>query len=222
MLGEKLPCYFAFVELTQLRFTRAPTMLETLTHFIERYGYVAVALLVTLEGFGLPLPGETAVVTAAAFAARGSLNIVGVAIAATIGAVLGGSGGYWVGRIGGRGLLVRHGHLIRLDADRLARTEKYFEHHGAKTVFFARFVALLRIFGSLMAGVAHMPFPTFTLVNFAGGLLWAVTFSAVGFMFGKNLSKLDNYLGEISIVLLVLVVGGVLVYRWREKNSRVQ
>ena len=198
-------------------------MLEFLTHFIERYGYFAVALLVTLEGFGLPLPGETAVVTAAAFAARGSLSVVGVALAATLGTVLGGSGGYWVGRIGGRGLLVRHGHWVRLDADRLARTEQYFKRHGSKTVFFARFVALLRIFGSLMAGVAHMPFPTFTVVNVAGGLLWSVTFSTVGFVFGKNLSKLDDYLAEISIGLFVLAVGGYLVHRWRDKNdSRVE
>lgn len=194
-------------------------MLEFLTHFIERYGYFAVALLVTLEGFGLPLPGETAVVTAAAFAARGSLSVVGVVLATTIGAVLGGSGGYWVGRIGGRGLLVRQGHWIRLDADRLTRTEKYFERHGMKTVFLARFIALLRIFGSLMAGVAHMPFLTFTAVNLAGGLLWAVTFSTAGFVFGKNLSKLDEYLGEIGIVLLVLVAGGYLVYRWRAKRA---
>src|SRR2546423_1625232 len=99
-------------------------MLEFLSHLIERYGYFAVALLVTLEGFGIPLPGETAVVTAAAFAARGSLSAVGVAIAGTIGTVLGGSGGYWIGRIGGRGLLVRHGHLVGLDAERLSRTEK--------------------------------------------------------------------------------------------------
>ena len=196
-------------------------MLEFLTHFIERYGYFAVALLVTLEGFGLPLPGETAVVVAAAFAARGSLSIVGVVIATTIGTVLGGSGGYWVGRRGGRGLLVRHGHWIRLDATRLARTEAYFERHGVKTVFLARFVALLRIFGSLMAGVAHMPFPTFTAVNFAGGLLWAVTFAAVGFAFGKNLSRLDDYLAEISIALSVLAVLGFLVYRWREKRRRL-
>ena len=195
-------------------------MLEFLTHFIERYGYFAVALLVTLEGFGLPLPGETAVVVAAAFAARGSLSIVGVVIATTLGTVLGGSGGYWVGRLGGRGLLVRHGHWIRLDAARLARTEAYFGRHGAKTVFLARFVALLRIFGSLMAGVAHMPFPTFSAVNFAGGLLWAVTFSAAGFVFGKNLSRLDDYLAEISIALSVVAVLGFLFYRWREKRRQ--
>ncbi|CAN5395512.1 DedA family protein [soil metagenome] len=195
-------------------------MLEYLTHFVEQYGYFAVALLVTIEGFGVPLPGETAVVVAAAFAARGSLNIVGVVISTTIGTVLGGSGGYWIGRIGGRSLLVRYGHLLRLDAKRLARTEAYFARHGTKTVFFARFVALLRIFGSLMAGVAHMPFPTFSGVNFAGGLLWAVTFSALGFLFGKNLSKLDDYLGEVGLAMSALVVVGYLYYRWREEHQQ--
>ena len=194
-------------------------MLEFLTHFVEQYGYVAVALLVTIEGFGIPLPGETAVVVAAAFAARGSLNIVGVVISTTIGTILGGSGGYWIGRVGGRSLLERYGHLLRMDEKRLARTEAYFDRHGVKTVFFARFVALLRIFGSLMAGVAHMPFPTFTAVNAVGGLLWAATFSAVGYLFGRNLSKLDDYLGEVGIALSVLVVLGYVVYRWRESHK---
>ena len=193
-------------------------MLEYLTNAIESYGYFAVALLVALEGIGLPLPGETAVVAAAAFAARGSLSVVGVAIAATIGTVVGGTGGYWIGRLGGRGLLVRHGHLVRLNAERLARTEKYFARHGVKTVFFARLVALLRIFGSLMAGVAHMPFPTFSAVNFAGGLLWSVTFSVVGMVFGKNLSRLDDYLGEISVVLTLVLIATFLIYRHLEKK----
>ena len=195
-------------------------MLEYLTHFVEQYGYFAVALLVTIEGFGVPLPGETAVVVAAAFAARGSLNIVGVVISTTLGTVVGGSGGYWIGRVGGRSLLDRYGHLLRLDAKRIAKTEAYFDRHGVKTVFFARFVALLRIFGALMAGVAHMSFATFSAVNFAGGLLWAVTFSALGFLFGKNLSKLDGYLGKVGLAMSALVVIGYLVYRWREQHSQ--
>jgi membrane protein DedA with SNARE-associated domain len=194
-------------------------MLEFLTHIVERYGYFAVALLVTIEGFGVPLPGETAVVVAAAFAARGSLNVFGVVLSTTIGTVLGGSGGYWIGRIGGRSLLDRYGHLLRMDQQKLARTEAYFERHGVKTVFFARFVALLRIFGSLMAGVAHMPFPTFTAVNAFGGLLWAATFSALGYLFGKNLHRLDDYLGRVGIVLSVIVVLGFVFYRWRESHQ---
>ncbi len=196
-------------------------MLAFFSEFVREYGYLAVAAFVALEGLGIPLPGETAVVTAAAFSAQGSLSIVGVILSATVGAVVGGSGGYWVGRIGGRGMLVRYGHLIRLDSERLLRTEQYFERHGAKTVFFARFIALLRIFGCILAGVAHMPFPTFSAVNLLGGLVWAVTFSSLGFVFGKNLPLLDDYLGEISIAVSVILVVAALVYwRHRRKSSR--
>ena len=196
-------------------------MFELFKHLVERYGYVAVALLVTLEGFGIPLPGETAVVTAAAFAATGSLGIVGVVVSATIGSVLGGSGGYWIGRRGGRGLLVRYGHLIRLSPEKLAQTEHYFTHHGMKTVFFARFVALLRIFGALLAGVAHMPFATFSLVNMAGGALWASAFSALGYLFGKNLPLLERSLGRVSLVISILVVAvvGYIIFRRRKEGS---
>ena len=189
-------------------------MLEFLQHVIEQYGYLAVTLIVALEGIGVPLPGETVVVTAAAFAGRGSLSVVGVALSATFGTLLGGSGGYWIGRIGGRRLLLRYGHVLRLDATKLSRAEAYFDRHGMKTVFFARFVALLRIFGALFAGVAHMPFPTFSVVNLAGGVLWAMTFSALGYVFGKNLPLLEGKLGTVSIVLTVIVVlaiAGVLI-----------
>jgi membrane protein DedA with SNARE-associated domain len=194
-------------------------MLELLTHVVEQYGYVAIAFVVTLEGFGIPLPGEAAVVIAAAFAAHGSLSAVGVAIAATIGSVLGGSGGYWIGRVGGRPLLERYEHLTHIDAGKLERAEAYFARHGVKTVFFARFVALLRIFGALFAGVARMPFPTFTLVNFAGGALWAATFSALGYTFGRNLPLLEERIREISIGLSVLVAIG-LVWLWRRNRKR--
>ena len=194
-------------------------MLEFLTHAVERYGYLAVALIVTVEGFGLPVPGETAVLTAAAFAGGGSLSVVGVALSATLGTLLGGTGGYWIGRIGGRGLLVRYEHIIRVDATKLARAEAYFAQHGVKTVFFSRFVALLRIFGALFAGVAHMPFLTFSAVNFAGGALWAVSFSALGYLFGKNLPMLEHRLTEISIGLGVVLVLAIVVFWVRRRGN---
>ena len=189
------------------------------SHFVEQYGYAGVALFVTLEGFGIPLPGETAVVTAAALAATGSLSLPGVVIAASIGAVLGGSGGYWIGRIGGRELLVRHGDFFRLTPERLHRTEVYFARHGASTVFFARFVALLRIFGCLFAGVAEMPFVSFSLVNLAGGVLWAATFSALGYLFGRNLPLLDAYIGRFSLLVSLIVVIAIAAYLIRRRRA---
>ena len=194
-------------------------MLHSFTHLVEHYGYLAVIILVTAEGFGIPLPGETAVVTAAAFAARGSLDVIGVALAATLGTVLGGSGGYWIGRSGGLSLLTRHGHLIGIDAAKLARAEGYFVHHGMKTVFFARFVALLRILCGLLAGIAHMPFGAFSLVNFAGGALWAATFTLLGYLFGANLHRLEHRIGLVSLVLGAIVVIAAIIFLVRRRSS---
>jgi membrane protein DedA with SNARE-associated domain len=194
-------------------------MLHFFARAIEQYGYVAVALLVTVEGFGIPLPGETAVVTAAAFAATGSLSPLGVAIAATVGTVLGGSGGYWIGRLRGRAVLHRYGHWVRFDADKVARAESYFEHHGMKTVFFSRFVALLRILGGVLAGIAHMPFGVFSLVNLAGGALWAATFTALGYLFGENLPLLHHHLRQASLIVTAVVAAGIIVYVVRRRRT---
>jgi membrane protein DedA with SNARE-associated domain len=194
--------------------------LDFFTTFVERFGYFAVAAFVTLEGFGVPLPGETAVVTAAAFAAQGSLSIVGVVLSAVFGTVVGGSGGYWIGRVGGRGLLHRYGYIIRLSPERLHRTEQFFLRHGMMTVFFARFVALLRIFGCIFAGVAEMPFPAFSVVNLLGGVVWAVAFSTLGYVFGRNLPLLEDYLTEISITISGLLTVGLFIYWVRRRKKR--
>jgi membrane protein DedA with SNARE-associated domain len=195
-------------------------MLHFFAQLIEHYGYIAVALLVTVEGLGIPLPGETAVVTAAAFAAGGALSPIGVAIAATLGTILGGSGGYWIGRWRGRVLLERYGHWVRLDAGRVAHAESYFTRHGLKTVFFARFVALLRILGSVLAGIAHLPFGAFSVVNLAGGALWAATFTLLGYLFGENLPLLHHHLRQASLIVTAIVVAGIVVYVARTRSRR--
>jgi membrane protein DedA with SNARE-associated domain len=197
-------------------------MLHFFAQVIERYGYIAVALLVGIEGLGIPLPGETAVVAAAAFAATGALSPVGVALAATIGTVLGGSGGYWIGRWRGKALLERYGHWVRLDERKVRHAEWYFSRHGMKTVFFARFVALLRILGSLLAGIMHMPFAKFSIVNLAGGLLWAATFTALGYLFAENLPLLHHHIRQASLVVTGIVLLGAVVYGARRYAARVQ
>jgi membrane protein DedA with SNARE-associated domain len=103
-----------------------------------------------------------------------------VAIAAIIGTMVGGTGGYWLGRWRGKSLLARYGHWLWLNERRVERAESYFRRHGMKTVFFGRYIVLLRIIGSLLAGVMRMPFLRFSIVNLAGGTTWAVTFTILG------------------------------------------
>ena len=189
--------------------------------FIDQYGYIAVALLVAIESMGIPLPGETALITAAAFAATGDLSPIGVAIAAIIGTMVGGTGGYWLGRWRGKSLLARYGHWLWLNERRVERAESYFRRHGMKTVFFGRYIVLLRIIGSLLAGVMRMPFLRFSLVNLAGGTTWAVTFTILGYLFGENLPRLHRHLGEAALVVTVVAIGAGIIYWTRVRRQAI-
>jgi membrane protein DedA with SNARE-associated domain len=186
-------------------------------HLLESYGYLGLFVLVALEGLGVPLPGEAALLTAAAYAATGHLWIVGVIMAAAAGAIAGGVGGYWVGRTGGLALVQRYGRVWRLDETKLDRVGDFFRRHGGKAVFLGRFVALLRMWAALLAGVARMPYGRFALYTVAGGVCWATVFGTLGYVFGRNLPQLEHtvgHAGALAALLVALLVTLVLGGRW--------
>ncbi len=125
-------------------------LLPHLQHIVATYGYFAVFLIVAMESAGIPMPGETVLVTAAIFAASGTLKIYWVIGAAAAGAIIGDNCGYWIGREFGFPLIYRFGHYIRLDEKRLKVGQYLFLRHGGKIVFFGRFVAVLRAFAAFL------------------------------------------------------------------------
>jgi membrane protein DedA with SNARE-associated domain len=168
---------------------------------------------------GAPLPGEVVLLTGAAFAAQGHLEIVGVVAASWIGTLLGGTGGYWIGRIGGAPLLTRYGHWVGLNPARIAWAHEYFERHGAKTIVVARFVAVLRMVAGILAGITRMSFGVFSISNAVGGALWSIAFGALGYVFGRNLPMLEHYLRRFSLGALVLAIIVVIgMWLWRRRR----
>jgi membrane protein DedA with SNARE-associated domain len=181
-----------------------------------------VLVLVCAEGIGLPLPGETALVTAAAFAAQHEkLSIVGVIIAAILGATAGGLGGYWIGSTGGLAVLERHGRFIGVTKPRIARARKFFTEHGPKAVFAARFIAIIRTFAGILAGVTHMRFWLFFLWNALGAIAWSLLFGTLGYVFGDNLPWLEKEIGRTSLIVLAVVLV-VAIYMWHRHRSRAR
>ena len=169
---------------------------------------------------GVPLPGEVVLVTAAAFAAQGDFGIAGVAIAAWIGTIAGGTGGYWIGRTGGMAFVRRYSRWLRINEGHEQAVRVFFDKHGAKTVIIARFVALLRMIAGIMAGAVEMPFGLFSLCNAIGGLLWSVAFAALGYIFGRHLSQLEHDLSNGSFgLLLILLIVGIAIWVYRKKRS---
>ena len=182
-------------------------MLETLHTLVAHYGYFAVFAVVALESAGLPLPGETALLSAAVFAGQGTLNIEGVIACAALAAILGDNCGYWVGREFGFPLLYRYGHLLRVDEGKLKVAQYLFLRHGGKIVFFGRFVAILRTFAAFLSGVNRLPWGRFLVFNALGGIVWAVAFGLGGFFLGV---AFETYARPVGIGALVCAVIGAV------------
>jgi undecaprenyl-diphosphatase len=188
---------------------------------VASYGYLVLFVIVALESFGIPLPGETALVTAAALGALGRLNILWVIAAAAVAAILGDNTGYWIGRVGGPAFVRRYGKHVGLNAEKIARAHSFFERHGGKTIFLARFIALLRSWAAALAGASKMPYGWFMLYNALGGVVWATTFGIAGYVFARNIPLLQHYAAQATLaVALLLVLIVLLVFAWRWFWSR--
>jgi membrane protein DedA with SNARE-associated domain len=176
---------------------------------IIQHGYWAVFLIVMLEGLGAPLPGETALLLAAIYAgATGHLQIAYVIGAAFAGAAVGGGCGYWIGSQVGVRLLERYGHFVGLTQNRLLLGRYLFERHGGKIVFFGRFIAVLRVFAALLAGLNKYSWQRFLVFNSAASAIWAIVMGGSAYLFGDAITRVR---GPLGIAGLVLVVGGILV-----------
>src|SRR5262245_34473820 len=171
-------------------------MIESIFGLIAAFGYGMVFLVVMAESAGLPVPGETSLLLASAFAATGRLHIAGVIAAAALGAIVGDTSGYWIGRRYGIPLLRRYGRLVRFDEAKLSNAEAFFGRHGEKTVFLGRFVPVGRIFSAVLAGVGRMRYPRFLLWNATGGLVWAILMGTLGYVFGHNLPLIEQVVGR--------------------------
>ncbi len=188
---------------------------------IGQYGYGVVALVVGVEGLGLPVPGETVLLAAAvlagtqsAAAPAGGLSIAGVIIAAVLGAIAGDNLGYLLGRRIGFPLVLRHGAAIGLTESRLRLGQYLFLRHGGKLVLVARFVALLRALAALLAGINCMPWPRFAAFNALGCTLWATLYGLGAYLLGRRFHALMSGFGMLALgVLAVALLAGVLALR---------
>ena len=202
-----------------------PGVLHTLEPALNRFGYLAVAGVVFLEDFGVPVPGETILILGAVYAGAGRLNIVLVALLGLCGAVLGDNVGFAIGRAGGRQLIARFGRYVFLTERRLDRATSFFERRGGRVIILARFVEGLRQANGLIAGTIGMPWRRFLLFNAIGGSLWVTVWSALGYLAGSHIDAVyydathsAAYLG-LGVGVMVLAYVAYRVIRHRRSAS---
>jgi membrane protein DedA with SNARE-associated domain len=189
------------------------------TQLLIDYGLVLLFLFVAAESAGVPIPGETTLIAAAVLARNGDYSLTSVIVVAAVAAIVGDNVGYWLGRFGGRRVLDRWEFTARYAQRALPPAERFFEKHGAKTVFLARFIALLRVTAAWLAGLSHMPWWRFFAFNAAGGIVWATGVALLAYWAGQAAADTVSNYGLYG-VLGLLVLGGIVLFAlrlWRKR-----
>lgn len=192
----------------------------TLMNAINGYGAWLVGSAIAIESMGIPVPGETMLITAAVYAgASGKLSITAIVVAAIVGAIAGDNAGFWIGRTVGFRWLMRHRSKLRLTTRRLKLGQYLFLRHGGKVVFFGRFVAVLRALAALLAGVNCMAWRRFLLFNALGAIVWAGAYGIGAYVFGERLAHALSSVGVVlGIVAAVAVVAVLFLARRYERR----
>lgn len=190
-----------------------------MTSFITNQGLPVLFAAVGVESFGIPVPGETALIAFAVLASQGHYPIVLVIAVAAAGAIIGDNLGFWlIGRRGGRALIARYPWIERRSERVLPRAEILLERYGGRAVFFGRFVSVLRETIAWVAGLAGMSWLRFLFWNAFGGIVWASGVGLAAYFGGKALADAVSRYGLVAAGAVLVVAA--LVMTWRKVGAR--
>ena len=200
-----------------------PGFLEALSSPLQHFGVWAIALLIMVEDFGIPVPGETILIAGAVYAGAGRLNVVAVGVAGFIAAIIGDNIGFAIGHFGGRALALRWGKYVFLTEERLNKAEAFFDRRGAIVITFARFVEGLRQANGIIAGITGMHWLRFLIFNAIGAALWVGTWVSLGYLAGDHITTIYHYITLYSyyvLIALAVLLVGYIAWRLRRRRRR--
>lgn len=183
-------------------------------------GYAFIFLLMVLESACVPIPSEITMPVGGLLASQGYLSLPLVIVVGVLGNLVGSLGSYWVGRAGGRTLLLRYGRYILIKPHDVERADAWFERHGTPAVFFSRLLPVLRTFISLPAGVAKVPVKRFSLLTVLGCVPWVAALAIAGDALGNNWQKILKYTHPVTYAVAGILVVLIAIYLIRKARTR--
>ena len=185
------------------------------THIINHLGYTGVGLMVLCSGV-IAVPGTEAPMLFAGFDVHnGKLTLLGIVLAGVIGDVIGATIGYWIGRLGGRELIERHGSKVHMSTADLDRAHRWFERYGSPVMFVGRFTPLVRMVFPYAAGVSRMPYPRCIAFAALGSIGWIGGLGLLGRAVGSQWPSWRNHLEYVDYAALAILLAVIayLIYR---------
>jgi membrane-associated protein len=207
------------LELIQEFFRRVYNVPE----LIRMGGLIGLVLIVFAETglmVGFFLPGDSLLVTAGLFAAKGDLNIVWLNLALIAAAIIGDATGYWIGRRAGQALYNRPNSFF-FRRQHLIKTHEFYEKHGGKTIVIARFVPIIRTFAPVVAGAAEMTYRQFAIYNVLGGIGWVTSMTLTGYFLGRAVPDIDKHIHiVVAVVIFLSLLPGIISIAREKMKAR--
>ena len=204
-------------------------MQEMIIEIMNNFGYLGVFLLIAIENVFPPIPSEVILLFGGFMTTFSDMNIVGVIIASTLGSVLGAIILYYIGKILNKDRLKKiitskPGKILRLKPEDIDKADEWFDTKGNKTVFFCRFVPIIRSLISIPAGMSEMPMKKFLLYTAAGSLIWNAALTIAGSIVGENWTNIVDIMDQYSHIILILliiifVIAVIIFYKKRKKSN---
>jgi membrane-associated protein len=180
------------------------------------YGLILIVFAETGLLVGFFLPGDSLLITAGLFAARGDFNIVTLVPTLIVAAIVGNATGYWIGRRTGQALYSRPDSLL-FRREHVRITHDYYQRHGGKTIVFAQFIPILRTFAPVVAGVAEMGYVRFATFNVVGAITWITSMTLAGYTLGNLVPNIES---RIHYVVAAVIAVSLIPPAWAWLKSR--
>lgn len=189
-----------------------------LIRIVGFYGIIAIVFAETGLLVGFFLPGDSLLITAGLFAARGDLDIRLLVPVLIVAAIAGNGTGYWIGKRTGKALYSRPDSLL-FRREHLQMTHEYYERHGGKTIVLAQFIPILRTFAPVVAGAAEMRYRDFATYNVVGAILWVGSMTLAGYALGNLIPNIES---RIHIVVAVVIALSLMppAIAWLRRRTR--
>ena len=192
-------------------------IINFLVQTIGSLGYIGIFALMFLESTFFPFPSEVVMIPAGFLAYKGDMNLYIVLAVGVLGSLAGALFNYYISRTLGRKLLLKYGHYIWFEEDKLIKMEKFFQTHGEISTFNGRLIPVIRQYISLPAGLANMNIFKFSLYTSLGASIWVMTLTFLGYFLGDNQALIKEYLQQITIGTIIFIV---LFTLWYVKKKR--
>ena len=204
-------------------------MQEFIISTMNQFGYLGVFLLIAIENIFPPIPSEVILLFSGFMTTYTSLNIVGMIIASTLGSLVGAIALYYIGKILNKERLKKIvagkiGKVLRLKAKDIDKADAWFDTKGNKTVFFCRFIPIVRSLISIPAGMSEMPMPKFLVYTILGSAIWNTVLVVLGNQVGEKWTSIlhifDQYSHIVLILLIILFIAGVSFFYYQRTKKK--